>query len=120
MIVRAIRKDENGYSEWQFGHSLGDYKSELSQIAQDIYTALNEWKYDCFFALENGIDWHTRLSKKSQKSFLDDDIKKTIQNRQGVLLITDFNSSVYERNYSCMCNVYTEFSDNPIQINFSI
>lgn len=120
MLVRAIKKDSNGCSEFCFGHSFGDYKNGLSQIAQDIYTALNEWKYDCFFALENGIDWHTRMSKKSQKELLDEDVLNTIQNRQGVLSVYDFNSSLNDRNYVCTCNVFTEFSNEPIPIDFTI
>jgi len=120
MLVRAIKKDSNGCSEWVFGHSFGDYKNGQSQIAQDIYTALYEWKYDCFFALENGIDWHTRMNKKSQKELLDDDVINTVQNRQGVISVYDFNSILENRNYSCTFSVYTEFSDESITIDFSI
>ena len=120
MLVRAIRRDNNGFEEWCFGHSFGDYKSEQSQIAQDIYTALYEWKYDCFFALENGIDWHTRMGKKSQKELLDDDVLNTIRNRQGVLSVYDFNSTLNDRNYTCTCNVFTEYSDAPFTVDFTI
>lgn len=120
MLVRAARKNSNGNLEWQFGHSLGDYKSGLNQIAQDIYTALGEWKYDCFFALENGIDWSTRMGKRGQKEQLDDDVVKTIQNRQGVLSVYDFSSLLDGRNYTCSCNVFTEYSTEPLEINFSI
>lgn len=120
MLVRAIKKDSNGCSEWQFGHSYGDYKNDLSQIAQDIYTALYEWKYDCFFALENGIDWNTRMGKKGQKEFLDDDVVKTIQNRQGVISVVDFNSILNDRDYTATCTVFTEFSAEPLLIDFSI
>ena len=70
MKVRAIKKDENNHSEWCFGHSLGDYRYGQTQVIQDIYTALYEWKYNCFFALENGIDWYTRLGFKNQKDIL--------------------------------------------------
>ena len=120
MLVRAIRKDTNGCSEWCFGHSFGDYKNDLSQVAQDIYTALNEWKYDCFFALENGIDWHTRMGKKGQKELLDTDVINTIQNRVGVLSVYDFISSLNERNYVCTCSVFTEYSEQPLTIDFTI
>ena len=120
MLVRAIKKDSNGCSEWCFGHSFGDYKSELSQIAQDIYTALYEWKYDCFFALENGIDWSTRMGKKSQKELLDNDVITTIQNRQGVISVGDFSSNSNERDYTATCTVFTEYSNEPLNIDFSI
>ena len=120
MQVRAIRKDEEGYSEWTFGHSLSDYRTEQNQIIQDIYTALYEWKYDCFFALENGIDWYTRLGFKGQKALLDNDIVNLIQSRQGVLSVFDFNSILDNRHYSCRCNVFTEYSERETNIEFSI
>ena len=121
MLVRAIKKDEEGYSEWLFGHSFADYRREQSQIMQDIYTALYEWKYDCFFALENGIDWYTRLGKKGQKERLDEDIENVIRSRMGVLSVSDFESSVEGRHYTCSCKVFTEYSgQNDLTINFSI
>jgi len=119
MLVRSIRKDSDGYSEWQFGHSFGDYKRGANQIVQDIYTALNEWKYDCFFALENGIDWSTRMSKKNQKELLDDEVINKIKSRQGVLSLYDFNSTLENRNYVFTCYVFIEFSQEPIKIDFT-
>ena len=120
MQVRTIRKDNEGFSEWVFGHSLADYKSGLAQIVQDIYTALYEWKYDCFFALENGIDWYTRLGFKNQKALLDNDIVSTIEKRQGVLSVFGFNSILENRHYSCTCKVFTEYSESEINIEFAI
>ena len=120
MIVRSVLKDDSGFEEWQFGHSFADYRTEQDQIAQDIYTALMEWKYDCFFALENGIDWYTRLGSKNQKQLLDNDVIKTIQNREGVLNVFDFNSSVVGRHYTCSCKVFTEYSGNELNIEFNL
>ena len=121
MQVRAIKKDNEGYSEWLFGHSFADYRTQQNQIMQDIYTALYEWKYDCFFALENGIDWYTRLGSKNQKELLDQDVYDCIEGRIGVLSVFDFNSDVVGRHYTCNCKVYTDYSgDNELNINFSI
>lgn len=120
MIVRSIKRDSEGFEEWQFGHSFADYRSAQNQIMQDIYTALYEWKYDCFFALEHGIDWYVRLGSKNQKELLDEDVYNTILNRQGVLNVFDFNSDVNGRHYTCSCKVFTECSDNELNIEFSI
>lgn len=120
MLCRAIRMDNEEHEEWLFGHSLADYRSNQSQIAQDIYTSLKSWKYDCFFALENGIDWYTRLGNKNQKELLDNDIIQTIQNRAGVLDLFDFDSNVSGRHYTCSCKVFTDYSGDEINIEFSI
>lgn len=118
MLARAIRFDENEHEEWCFGHSFADYRKEQNQVAQDIYTSLREFKYDCFFALENGIDWYTRLGAKGQKNLLDDDILNVIQNRIGVLAVFDFSSELVGRQYSCRCSVLTEYSNKEINIEF--
>lgn len=120
MLVRAIKKDSNGFSEWCFGHSFIDYRKDQNQVAQDIYTALYEWKYNCYFALEHGIDWYTRMGKKSQKELLDEDIIKTIENRIGVLSVVNFTSVLEDRHYSCSCEVFTEFEDEALNIDFNI
>lgn len=120
MLVRSIKKDDNGYEEWLFGHSFADYRSKQNQIAQDIYTSLYEWKYDCFFALNNGIDWYTRLGMKNQKELLDEDIVACIQNRQGVLSVFDFESNVIGRHYTCNCKVFTIYSGDELLIDFTI
>lgn len=120
MIVRSIYKDEEGYSTWLFGHSIADYRTKQNQLMQDIYTALYEWKYDCFFALENGIDWATRLGNKNQKELLDTDVYNCIQNRKGVLSVYDFESTLNGRNYICSCKVFSEYSGSELQINFII
>jgi len=120
MLVRSIRKDENGFEEWLFGHSFADYRSKQNQIAQDIYTCLREFKYDCFFALQNGIDWYTRLGTKNQKELLDNDVIERIQNRTGVLSVFDFNSDVVGRHYTCNCKVFTIYSGDELFIDFTI
>lgn len=121
MLVRSIRKDENGYSEWQFGHSTTDYINAQKQINQDIYTKLYEFKYDAFQALQNGIDWRTRLGYHNQKNILDEDIKALIESVEGVLTISDFVSNQENRHYSCECKIYTIYSGQEyIDFNFSI
>lgn len=120
MKVRVANKLENGMFEWSFGHSLGDYKSGQNQVIQDIYTALYEWKYDCFFAMQNGIDYSTRLGYKNQKDLLDDDIRQVIESRIGVLAVNNFESNVIGRQYTCTCDVFTEFSEDLYTLNFVI
>lgn len=116
MKVRANKKLDNGSMEWQFGSGLSTYKTEENAIKQDIESSLLEWKNNCFFALQNGIDWRTRLGSKNQKDLLDADVIEVISNRYGVYDVTDFVSSVTDRNYTCQCRVITMFSE---ELNFS-
>ena len=113
MLVRAIfNNQDSGSREWVFCRGYGAYKQNQSALEQAIKSNLLEFKNDCFFALQNGIDWRTRLGSLNQKDLLDEDIVTTIQNRTGVLAVQNFKSSVIERAYSCSCEVYTIYSQD--------
>lgn len=120
MLVRNVNQIQQGRMEWTFGHSLGDYKTAQAQVEQDILTALYEWKYNCFFALDNGIDWATRMGYHNQKQLLDKDIKTTVENREEVLGISDFQSTMSGRTYICSFKVYTIYSEEAQTINFTM
>lgn len=119
MLVRNAKKIKPGYFEWDFGHGFSSYKKNQSEVKQDVETALYEFKYDCFFALQNGIDWITRMGKTNQKQLLDNDIQTLIQNRYGVLGVTEFNSNIIDRTYHFQCNIYTIYSESPYLLEFS-
>lgn len=112
MKVRYVTTDEFGHKTWDFGHGYTSYTNKNTGIGQDIDCALNEWKRDCFWALQSGIDWRTRLGQKNQKELLDADIYGVISNRAGVLAVQDFKSNLIDRTYTCQCEVFTIYSDN--------
>ena len=70
------RLDSN--DDWCFGRGTSDYASNEDCVIQNLRTRLKEWKYNCFFARLNGIDWITRLGDKNQKELLDEDTKKCL------------------------------------------
>lgn len=120
MLVRAISNNEDSSArEWVFCRGLSAYKNEQKAIEQDIKSALLEFKNDCFFALQNGIDWVTRIGRKNQQEQLDNDIITVIENRYGVVGVRDFQSVVLDRAYSCSCNVYTIFSEDAYLFEFT-
>ena len=120
MITRAIKNNQDSSGRvWVFCRDLTAYKKEQKSIEQDVKSALLEFKNDCFFALQSGIDWLTRLGSKNQKELLDDDIVNVIQSRFGVVSVQDFQSAVVERAYSCQCYIYTIFSKDSFLFTFS-
>jgi len=120
MITRAIKNNQDSSGRvWVFCRGYSAYKKEQKSIEQDIKSALLEFKNDCFWALQSGIDWLTRLGAKNQKELLDDDVQEVIQNRFGVISVQDFQSNVIERVYSCQCNVYTIFTQDSYLFTFS-
>jgi hypothetical protein len=119
MLVRAMIKNNDGTEDWDFGRGYGSYRTNQNAIEQDIYTALNEWQNDCFFALDSGIDWQTRLGYKNQKALLDVDIQDLVSNRTGVILLDNFTSTLEGRYYYCSMDVYTIYSTDAINLTYS-
>lgn len=119
MIIRSIRKNDAGQEEFCFGHGYTDYRHGLAYVKQDIETALYEFKNDCFFKLNSGIDWKTRLGSHGQKEYLDEDIQNIVSRRDGVIYIDNFKSVVVERIYTCTFNVFTVYSEESISIEFT-
>lgn len=120
MLVRQVKKSTTGgLHEWVFCRGKTAYIKEQNAIKQDILTALYCFTNDCYYDLDFGIDWLTRLGYKNQKELLDEDIQRIINNRAGVLQIQNFMSTLSGREYSCSCQVITEYSENYIDLEFS-
>lgn len=104
-------------NDWTFGQSLTNYLTEEKAVILDIQLKIREWYQDCFFALQNGIPWRTRLGGYNQKERLDSDVINTIMSVEGVLSIESFTSQLYGRNYYAQVSVYTQYSTQPSDIN---
>lgn len=103
--------------DWTFGQSQTNYVKDEYAIILDIQMKIKEWYGDCFFALQNGIPWRTRLGQHNQKELLDRDLTNAIQSVDGVLNIQDFTSSMEGRRYRAQCGVYTRYSIEPTQVD---
>lgn len=114
MKIRAL--DFAG--DWTFGQSLTNYVNSAYALAIDNKMKLLEFTNDCFFALQNGIPWLERLGMKNQKQLLDQDVIRIAQSVEGTLNITDFQSTVSDRHYSCSYNVFSIYSAGAQPINF--
>ena len=89
MKIRNL--DANG--DWTFGQGLSNYISGNAGIGLNISTRLKSWLNDCFFAMNAGVDWKTRLGAKNQQSLLEADLKRIILSSFGVTGITAFSVS---------------------------
>ena len=114
--MRIRNLDQN--HDWTFGNSQSNYVRNINAVALDIKMRLYEWYQDCFFNLEQGIPWKTRLGSHNQKELLDTDVRTTAQAVEGVLNIFDFTSQVNGRTYRCQFNVYTIYSTETVHIDF--
>ena len=86
MIVRSL--DANG--DWQFGKGKNDYVANNKAIEQNISTRLNSYLGDCFFALDQGLDWFNLLGSKNQVA-LELAVRAIILNTKNVSSIVDLS-----------------------------
>lgn len=106
MKTRAL--DTTG--DWSFGRGLQSYVTEKNALKQDISTRLKQWKGDCYFALNDGVDWNNYLDIGT-KELLDLDIKRVILQTGGVLRIATYSSTLNHstRGVSIESNIDTVF-----------
>lgn len=79
MIIRAV----DGTNDWQFGKGRNDYKGRGAALSQNIQQRLQSFLGDCFFAINDGIDWFNLLGSKNQVA-LELAVRTTILNTVGV------------------------------------
>lgn len=113
--IRALDND----GDWEFGKGKSSYKRDQKAIILNIDTKLNEWKTDCFFAQNSGIDWKTRLSKTNQKPLLDNELRRLLVGIEGVLKLNSFTSDLTNRQYTANFNLTTIYSTNT-DLDFSL
>jgi len=112
MIIRSI--DSNG--DWIFGNGKSAYKSGQLALDQNLKTKLLEWKGDCFFSNDSGVDWKNRLAKRSQTVYLQDEIRALILKIDGITEIVNLNLNFnsINRNLILSYSVKTIYSINPV------
>ena len=103
MVLQML--DTNG--DW----TMDFQKDNNSVIAQNITTRLKEWKNDCFFNNDAGIDWLNRLDKNQQDGLIAD-IRIVIQQTDGVSQLLELNNDLNTetRKITISGKVLTKFS----------
>jgi hypothetical protein len=89
MKVRAL----DSVHDWTFGKGLSNYLKDEKALEQNIATRVLSWLGDCFFAMQDGIDYR-KLMDKGQQTNLEMSIKAQILRTEGVVKITEFTTSL--------------------------
>lgn len=84
MIERRVDFD----NDWNFGHGLSDYAQAEEAVNQNVKGRVLSWVNDCFFALNDGIDWRNRLDV-GQQDALRDEVNTLILQSFGVVSINN-------------------------------
>jgi hypothetical protein len=118
MIIRGL--DSN--KDWTFGKGKSSYKSAQLALNQNLETRLLEWKGDCFFNNDAGVDWKNRLAKRSQAAPLQDEIRTVILKTDGVteVINLDFDFNSINRNLKLNYSIKTIYSIESVSNEINI
>lgn len=102
--------DEN--HDWTFGNNLSNYVSEQQEIAINIETRILSFLGDCFFAVNEGIDWWNLLDYRYQDR-LENAVSEVIKNTPGVTAINAIDVLIgANRKIKLQYNIQTIYSRN--------
>jgi len=107
MKIRAL--DVN--NDWAFGSGLSSYNSADNCIAEDIKTAILSWAGDCFFSVDDFIDWKNLLDK-NQFNNLKASLYNIISTRQGVVQVNTLIVEMVSRQFRASYNIDTIYTTN--------
>jgi hypothetical protein len=104
-------------NSWLFGKGNNDFLTEIEALKENILTRLKSWRTDCFYALEDGVDYNSFLSVGA-KNYLDLDVMRVILQSEDVTKILSINSSVsaIDRSYTATINIQTIYGRTEINI----
>ncbi len=97
--------------DFTFGKGLNNYSQDTAAVKLDIATRLRGWLKDCFFALDEGIDWNTYMST-GEINLLAEQIRTLIIQTPEVAQLLGFDFGLSERVFTAHYNVLTIYSEN--------
>ena len=115
MIIRNL--DSN--HDWTFGNSQANYLRDDAATLLNIQTRLLSFLNNCFWALDEGIDWWTRLNR-GQEENLENDIQNIILQTPNVASVNAIDVALdANRQLNCSYSITTDY-DNTLQDEFAL
>ena len=110
--VRAL---DPVYSDWTFGQGASNFYQNQNAVAQNIQTRLNLLLGECFFSINQGVDWLNYLSSKNQLA-LNLAISSTILGTANVVGLKQISAALnpISREYIVSYDVQTTYSTETI------
>lgn len=109
MIFRQLTSS----NDWTFGRGISGYARDEQAIELNIKTRLQSWKGDCFFGLNDFVDWLGRLDK-GQENNLKQELKNVIIQSSGVVSVNSIFGVLNHdtRHYVVTYNISTIFGES--------
>lgn len=105
MVTRSI----DSSNDINFGKGKSDYLKDSDEIKQNVKTRIQSWQNDCFFALDEGVDWNSYL-QDSETELLANDIRRVIVQTLGVAQLLSFDFELIDRQFRAEYRIVDTFS----------
>ena len=79
--------------DWTFGKGVSGYATQEKAVELNIRTRLLSWKNDCFYSLDDFVDWQARLDR-GQEAGLVSEIRSVVLQSFGVVAINDLQATL--------------------------
>lgn len=89
MIFRTLDAD----GDWTFGKGKSGFLTDKDAMVTNLKTRTKMWKGECFFALQEGVDWNNYLDIGT-KNLLDSDLMRVWMQSDGVIRIDSYDSTL--------------------------
>ena len=89
MMFRTLDAD----GDWTFGKGISGFLTDRDAMIANLKTRTKQWKGECFFALEEGVDWNNYLDVGT-KDLLDSDLMRVWMQSDGVIRIDSYTSTL--------------------------
>lgn len=100
-------------NDWNFGKGKQSYIKDNDALMLNLQTRLNSFLNDCFFAVEDGLDWFNLLGSKDRETLLSS-VRKIIIETDGIIKINsvDIFENRITRNITLTYNIDTKYTSN--------
>lgn len=110
--MRLRKIDADG--DWVFGKGASSMISGQQALEQNVRCRILSWQNDCFFALQDGVDWRNRLDKGQGQNLILE-IKTVVLASEGVVGIDPASISFVlnpDRSFNLSFSIDTIYGQN--------
>lgn len=104
MLFRALDSSD----DWTFGKGKQNLLTGKDAMMLNLKTRLKEWRNDCFFNLDAGVDYNNLLDIGT-KDLLDKDIIVCILGSDSVIRIDSYTSTIVDRTLNIEATLLTAY-----------
>lgn len=101
--------------DFVFGRGKASYITDSEAVAQNVVTRLREFRQDWFANVQSGINWIGLLGSRNTQKQIENAVRTTVLQTQGVASLDDFSLTVNRQSRHATISVtYTDIYSQTI------